>query len=98
MECLTGDVAKLNIAINGGADLNAAPRPNKVAAIHVAVWRNSLPVLCRLIEAGANLDVQDGETGWTPLHRAVYYGHIRAMSLLLQASAISFDHLFLYSC
>lgn len=40
-----------------------------------------------LIDAGASLHVKDWESGWTPLHRSLYFGHIRLSLLLLQAGA-----------
>lgn len=41
-----------------------------------------------LIDAGASLHAKDWESGWTPLHRSLYFGHIRLSLLLLQAGAL----------
>lgn len=41
-----------------------------------------------LLDAGANIHVKDWESGWTPLHRSLYFGHIRLSLLFLQAGAL----------
>lgn len=41
-----------------------------------------------LIDAGASVHVKDYESGWTPLHRSLYFGHIRLSLLLLKAGAL----------
>lgn len=41
-----------------------------------------------LLDAGADIHVKDWESGWTPLHRSLYFGHIRLSLLLLQAGAL----------
>eukprot|EP00884_Botryococcus_braunii_P008275 jgi/Botrbrau1/17449/Bobra.0054s0038.1 len=55
--------------------------------IHHLVWENNLEVLKKVLEAAgaAAEQAQDKESGWTPLHCALYYGHIRAALLLLVA-------------
>eukprot|EP00898_Chlorokybus_atmophyticus_P005171 jgi/Chlat1/5655/Chrsp37S00872 len=56
-------------------------------ALGIAVWRNRLAVIRRLLEAGANPDAQNGRTGWTALHQALHMGHVRAVALLLEANS-----------
>lgn len=34
--------------------------------------------------AGANINARDLESGYTPLHRAVFYGHVRSSVRLMQ--------------
>ena len=41
-----------------------------------------------LLGAGANVHLRDLESGWTPLHRSLYFGHVRISLLLLQAGAV----------
>ena len=41
-----------------------------------------------LLDAGADIHVKDWESGWTPLHRSLYFGHIRLSLLFLQAGAL----------
>lgn len=41
-----------------------------------------------LIDAGASVHVKDYESGWTPLHRSLYFGHVRLSLLLLKAGAL----------
>lgn len=40
-----------------------------------------------LLEAGADPDVPDAESGWTALHRALHWGQLRCAAALLGANA-----------
>ena len=40
-----------------------------------------------LLEAGADPDAPDGESGWAPLHRALHWGQLRCAAALLRANA-----------
>ncbi|KAL5708849.1 hypothetical protein ACHQM5_019602 [Ranunculus cassubicifolius] len=53
--------------------------------LHIATWRNSIPVVKRLLAAGADPDARDGESGWSSLHRALHFGHLAVASILLQS-------------
>ncbi|GAB2296375.1 hypothetical protein Dimus_030496 [Dionaea muscipula] len=55
--------------------------------LHIAVWRNHIPIVKRLIAAGADPNLRDGESGWSSLHRALHFGHLAVASVLLQAGA-----------
>ncbi|XP_062113478.1 uncharacterized protein LOC133824571 isoform X2 [Humulus lupulus] len=55
--------------------------------LHIATWRNHIPIVKRLIEAGADSDARDGESGWSSLHRALHFGHLAVASVLLQSGA-----------
>ncbi|PKA66064.1 Ultraviolet-B receptor UVR8 [Apostasia shenzhenica] len=55
--------------------------------LHIAIWRNHVPVVKRLLAAGADPDARDGESGWSGLHRALHFGHIAVASVLMQAGA-----------
>ncbi|XP_022742077.1 uncharacterized protein LOC111293582 isoform X3 [Durio zibethinus] len=55
--------------------------------LHIATWRNHIPIIRRLLEAGADPNARDGESGWSSLHRAVHFGHLAVASVLLQSGA-----------
>lgn len=40
-----------------------------------------------LLDAGADVNVPDKESGWTPLHRALYWGNLRAAVMLMNHGA-----------
>lgn len=63
------------------------PSPQGVTALHVAVWRNDHAMVDLLLKFGADPDVPDGESGWTSLHRACYFGHLGLVARLLQVKA-----------
>ncbi|KAG6548207.1 hypothetical protein Mapa_010258 [Marchantia paleacea] len=56
-------------------------------ALHIAAWRNHLPVVRRLLAAGADPNARDGESGWSSLHRALHFGHLAVAGLLIEAGA-----------
>ena len=56
-------------------------------ALHLAVWRNHEGLLEALLNAGADPNVGDEESGWTPLHKAFYWGNLRQAVRLLKADA-----------
>ncbi|KAH1149870.1 hypothetical protein GYH30_044067 [Glycine max] len=55
--------------------------------LHIATWRNHIPIVGRLLAAGADPDARDGESGWSSLHRALHFGYLAAASILLQHGA-----------
>ncbi|XP_062005201.1 uncharacterized protein LOC133722332 [Rosa rugosa] len=55
--------------------------------LHIATWRNHIPIVRRLLAAGADPDARDGESGWSSLHRALHFGHLAVASILLQCGA-----------
>ena len=61
--------------------------PFGVNPLHVAVWRNHEGLTEALLKVGADPDVPDEESGWTALHRAVYFGHLCLASKLLRGGA-----------
>lgn len=56
-------------------------------ALHIAVWRNHVPIVRRLLAAGADPNVRDGESGWSSLHRALHFGHLAVAGVLIEAGA-----------
>ncbi|PON89592.1 Transmembrane protein [Trema orientale] len=55
--------------------------------LHIATWRNHIPIVKRLLAAGADPDARDGESAWSSLHRALHFGHLAVASILLQSGA-----------
>jgi hypothetical protein len=55
--------------------------------LHIATWRNHVPIVRRLLAAGADPNARDGESGWSSLHRALHFGHLAVASVLLQFGA-----------
>ncbi|XP_020677080.1 uncharacterized protein LOC110095763 isoform X1 [Dendrobium catenatum] len=79
------DSALLALKRNGG---NVDSRnASGVTPLHIAIWRNHLPIVKRLLAAGADPDARDGESGWSSLHRALHFGHLAVASVLMQAGA-----------
>jgi hypothetical protein len=50
-------------------------------ALHFAAWNNDQPVLRMLLQAGANVSLQDAD-GWTALHHAASEGHVECSQIL----------------
>uniref|UniRef100_A0A1D1XD86 Inhibitor of Bruton tyrosine kinase n=1 Tax=Anthurium amnicola TaxID=1678845 RepID=A0A1D1XD86_9ARAE len=55
--------------------------------LHIATWRNHLPIVKKLLAAGADPDARDGESGWSSLHRALHFGHLAVAGAILQSGA-----------
>lgn len=65
----SGDLDAVNAMIAAGADVNAADDPRD-PPIHLAIEQEWLPIVRRLIEAGAQIN-RDLREGWTPLVHAI---------------------------
>ncbi|KAK3242147.1 hypothetical protein CYMTET_48143 [Cymbomonas tetramitiformis] len=63
------------------------PGSQQTTALQTAVWRNDLKTVQYLLSLGARPNTQDGESGWSALHRSLYFGHFRAAALLLESGA-----------
>ena len=72
--------------IGRGADVNARDKGNWTA-LHLATRNGHLEAVNILLDAGAELTVQDSKHGWTPLHLAVITGQMEAAKLLVAAGA-----------
>lgn len=70
--------------IGGNVDSRNA---SGVTPLHIAIWRNHVPIVMRLLAAGADPDARDGESGWSSLHRALHFGHFAVASVLMHAGA-----------
>ncbi|XP_051150279.1 uncharacterized protein LOC127264787 isoform X2 [Andrographis paniculata] len=76
----------LSLLKRNGVNINAR-NPFGAAPLHVATWRNHVPIVRRLLEAGADPNARDGESGWSSLHRALHFGHLAVACVLLQFGA-----------
>lgn len=63
-------------------------------ALHLVSSCGKKGVLDWLIEKGVDLLVKDKESGWTALHRSIFYGHIDCVWSLLKVSVIFYLKLF----
>eukprot|EP00040_Diaphanoeca_grandis_P024352 m.133745 g.133745 ORF g.133745 m.133745 type:complete len:1210 (-) comp29693_c2_seq2:173-3802(-) len=69
------------------------PTSGPITALHVAASSGSIKVVnwildqTYLLNIEQELSFEDGENGWTPLHRAVYFGQIAIVARLLEAGA-----------
>ncbi|XP_058105803.1 uncharacterized protein LOC131249198 isoform X2 [Magnolia sinica] len=79
------DAALLLLKKNGG-NINSR-NAFGLTPLHIAIWRNNVPIVRRLLATGADPDARDGESGWSSLHRALHFGHLAVASALLQAGA-----------
>ena len=58
-------------------------------ALHLAASCGKCDILEWLVrEQGAELDFKDLESGWTPLHRSVFYGFLDCVVKLIQVRII----------
>jgi ankyrin repeat protein len=66
--------------------LVSAQNRDLVFALHLAAWNDDGEMIKRLLEAGAEISVQD-KNGLTPLHWAARHGNIKAIDVLISFGA-----------
>ena len=71
--------------IHRKADVNCLNK-QKLAPLHIAIWKGYLHLAAPLLKAGANQDIEDNG-GRVPLYFAVQRGDVRSMRLLLDFHA-----------
>ncbi|GBG63269.1 hypothetical protein CBR_g37355 [Chara braunii] len=86
----SGSLSEVVVALAGlrrnGGNVNARNGLG-VTALHLAVWRNHVPIIRHLLGAGADPNIRDGESGWSSLHRALHFGHLAAAGVLIAVGA-----------
>ncbi|XP_071595431.1 NF-kappa-B inhibitor epsilon [Heliangelus exortis] len=58
-----------------------------LACLHISTLKGNIPMMSLLLKSGANIDVQEGTSGKTPLHLAVECHNRRAVQFLLHNGA-----------
>uniref|UniRef100_A0A5B6ZHI1 Uncharacterized protein n=1 Tax=Davidia involucrata TaxID=16924 RepID=A0A5B6ZHI1_DAVIN len=85
-----GSVTDVDLALallkKNGGNINSR-NTFGLTPLHIATWRNHIPIVRRLLAAGADPNARDGESGWSSLHRALHFGHLAVASILLQSGA-----------
>lgn len=81
----TGDLARVEALLAGGADVNAADAEG-LTPLHAAAFGGHADMIRLLAGRGARTDAQDAY-GFTPLHAASRDGHLGAVEALVEAGA-----------
>jgi len=61
-------------------------------ALHVAASCGSSPAVMKMLTRYSNLLAQDSESGWTALHRALFYGQLSAAKFLTAVCRLHYFH------
>ena len=64
---------------------------NGLTALHICATYGCVEACAVLLKFGAKHSLQDFESGWTPLHRAFYFGNLKVSLLLIRAGAMIAD-------
>jgi inhibitor of Bruton tyrosine kinase len=64
---------------------------NGLTALHICATYGCVEACAILLKLGAKHSLQDFESGWTPLHRAFYFGNLKVTLLLIRAGALIAD-------
>jgi ankyrin repeat protein len=84
--CFSGSFDLIEALLKRGADVDQVTQPARWTPLHVAAHMGRRDVVKRLLESGADPNVQDG-AGHTPLHLASNRGASAVVLVLLQAGA-----------
>lgn len=60
-------------------------------ALHICCTHGCTETAAVLLRWSADTGLQDYENGWTPLHRSLYFGHLKCTLLLLKVGAVLGD-------
>ncbi|KAJ1426618.1 regulator of chromosome condensation 1/beta-lactamase-inhibitor protein II [Ochromonadaceae sp. CCMP2298] len=80
------DCEALERLLSNGADANE--HRAGISCLHLCASVGGVSCAKSLLHHGANVHDKDYESGWTPLHRAFYAGHVQLSFLLLRAGAL----------
>jgi hypothetical protein len=86
------DVESINYLLNSGTNPNDQDDFGRTA-LHICCTYGSTDAAALLLSRYADHTLQDYESGWTPLHRSLYFGHLKLTLLLLKAGAVIGDEL-----
>ena len=87
---LNDDKGIENLFIRGSRELDERD-DNGLTALHICATYGCVEACAVLLKFGAKHSLQDFESGWTPLHRAFYFGNLRVSLLLIRAGAMIAD-------
>lgn len=87
--CKANDVNGLSHYLDGVVPDFRERDDNGLTALHICATYGSVEALIKLLNAGALecIDLPDYENGWTPIHRSIYFGHLKITLLLLRSGA-----------
>eukprot|EP00160_Parvularia_atlantis_P020945 Unigene8883_Nuclearia_a/m.27172 Unigene8883_Nuclearia_a/g.27172 ORF Unigene8883_Nuclearia_a/g.27172 Unigene8883_Nuclearia_a/m.27172 type:complete len:1088 (+) Unigene8883_Nuclearia_a:36-3299(+) len=85
-----GDSFAALFLLKHGADAEAAIEDSGLRPVHLATRTNQLPILAALLEAGADVTLQNAE-GQTPMHVALQRGPMSYAQVLLQHGQLPLD-------
>ena len=83
--CMFGDVASVDLLLGLGADVHAVDEDG-ISALHRAVQSGSLPLVDRLLSAGADPNVRDRKWQGTALSWAIALGRPNLFARLIPVS------------
>ncbi|XP_053669806.1 tyrosine-protein kinase Shark [Anopheles nili] len=84
LACLHADDKILQKLIERGANINSRDAKGNTPLHYACAKKNGLEMVRMLVEASANLQARNSETGWVPLHEAAENGNIDAIQELLR--------------
>lgn len=84
--CYKNQVSCARVLLKYGASPNAAERGHRTP-LQIASCTDSVDMMAVLIDAGADIDVEEDFGGQSPLHLACMHGSYRAAELLLDVGA-----------
>jgi ankyrin repeat protein len=83
---MRGDLSRVEVLLQQGADVNAA-QGDGMTALHWAAELGHADMAARILEAGADVSVKTRVGDYTPLHVAARGGHADVTRVLLEAGA-----------